>query len=259
MIKYPRTPHLEGSNLQPGDGDLLRVQFGDIRGRFLTVEEKVDGSNSAISFGTDGEILLQSRGHYLDGGYGEKQFALMKQWATSHKDTFYNILGKRYIMYGEWLYAKHTVFYDALLHYFLEFDIFDREKNVFLDTDSRKRMLEGSPVVSVPVIGTGIFNSEKELLSLLGRSNYVTDDPKKSLEDVCEKAGLDFSRVLSETDVSGKMEGVYIKVEEGGKVAARLKYVRKEFSQSVENADMHWVKRPIVMNRLSVPLEKLFE
>ena len=27
LKKYPRTPHLEGSRLQPGDEDLSRVQF----------------------------------------------------------------------------------------------------------------------------------------------------------------------------------------------------------------------------------------
>src|SRR5205807_2014548 len=32
-------------------------------------------------------------------------------------------LTDRYILYGEWLYAKHTVFYTDLPHYFLEFDI----------------------------------------------------------------------------------------------------------------------------------------
>jgi hypothetical protein len=34
----------------------------------VTVEEKVDGANAAISFSPDGQMLLQSRGHYLTGG-----------------------------------------------------------------------------------------------------------------------------------------------------------------------------------------------
>ena len=50
----------------------------------------------------------------------------MKQWANAHRDAFYEVLGSRYIMYGEWMYAKHSVFYDALPHYFLEFDVLDR-------------------------------------------------------------------------------------------------------------------------------------
>ena len=35
------------------------------------VEEKIDGANSAVSFDGDGGLLLQSRGHYLTGGYRE--------------------------------------------------------------------------------------------------------------------------------------------------------------------------------------------
>ena len=63
--KYPRTPHLEGSRLQPGDEDLNQIPFSDIQGRHLAVEEKIDGANSGISFGENGELMLQSRGHYL--------------------------------------------------------------------------------------------------------------------------------------------------------------------------------------------------
>ena len=114
--KYPRTPHLEGSRLQPGDEDLSQIRFSEIQGKHLVVEEKCDGANSGIFFDESGRILLQSRGHYLTGGYRERHYDLMKQWASIHRDAFYRVLGNRYIMYGEWMYAKHTVFYDALLH-----------------------------------------------------------------------------------------------------------------------------------------------
>ena len=61
--KYPRTPHLEGSRLQAGDEDLSQVPFSHLKGKYLVIEEKVDGANTAISFDTDGTLLLQSRGH----------------------------------------------------------------------------------------------------------------------------------------------------------------------------------------------------
>ncbi len=65
MYKYPRTPHIEGSRLQPGDEDLDSVPFSAIASQYVAVEEKVDGANAAISFSPDGQMLLQSRGHYL--------------------------------------------------------------------------------------------------------------------------------------------------------------------------------------------------
>ena len=150
LKKYPRTPHLEGSRLQPGDEDLSQVPFSYIKGKHLVVEEKIDGANTAISFDEAGNLLLQSRGRYLTGGYRERHYNLLKQWAGIHRDDLYDVLGSRYIMYGEWMYAKHTVFYDKLPHYFMEFDILDRETGRFLDTASRREMTELLPVVSVP-------------------------------------------------------------------------------------------------------------
>src|SRR3712207_3917143 len=126
LYKYPRTPHLTGSRLQPGDEDLRVVALGDLDGRRLVVEEKLDGANSAVSFGEDGRLLLQSRGHFLDGGPRERHFGLLKAWAGSVQSELWRALGSRFVMYGEWLYAKHTIFYDALPHYFFEFDVLDR-------------------------------------------------------------------------------------------------------------------------------------
>lgn len=75
LYKYPRTRHLEGSRKQAGDEDLNYVKFRDIRGKYLVLEEKIDGANCGISFGSDGRMYLQSRGHFLNGGFGERQFA----------------------------------------------------------------------------------------------------------------------------------------------------------------------------------------
>lgn len=258
LKKYPRTPHLEGSRLQPGDEDLCQIRFSEIAGRHLVIEEKCDGANSAISFSEDGELLLQSRGHYLTGGYRERHYNLMKQWAAIHKDSFWEVLGTRYIMYGEWMYAKHSVFYDALPHYFLEFDIFDREKGIFLDTPSRQKMTKGMPIVSVPVLGEGIYKKQKDLLALLGPSNYITEKHTEVLRKISEEIKLDADRQCRETDPTTTMEGLYIKIEENGQVVSRLKYVRASFLQCVEESATHWLERPIIPNQLARPMEELF-
>jgi len=258
MRKYPRTPHLEGSRLQPGDEDMSQIPFSAIAGKHLVVEEKCDGANSAVSFGEDGQLLLQSRGHYLTGGYRERHFNFMKRWATTHREAFYRVLGSRYIMYGEWMYAKHTVFYDALPGYFLEFDILDRETGVFLDTPGRHAMLEGLPVSSVPVLGEGVYRRKEDLLALLGSSRYITGKQREHLVRVALSLGLDPERNCGETDLSGMMEGLYIKVEEQGRVLERLKFVRAAFLQCVDFSETHWLDRPIIPNQLSVPIESLF-
>lgn len=258
IIKYPRTPHLEGSRLQPGDEDLSQIQFSSIVSRHLVVEEKIDGANSAISFDSDGNMLLQSRGHYLTGGGRERHFALMKQWAAVHQEAFRQVLGDRFIMYGEWMYAKHTVFYDALPHYFMEFDILDRETDTFLGTHERQQMLAGLPVTSVPVLGEGEFYDQDDLLGLLGPSRYIT---AKQRDHLCETAmgmGLNPQSCCDESELSGLAEGLYIKIEEDGRVVDRLKFVRSEFKQIMDASGSHWLDRPIIPNGLAVPMETLF-
>ena len=258
LKKYPRTPHLEGSRLQPGDEDLSQIPFSYIKGKHLVVEEKIDGANTAISFSEDGELLLQSRGHYLTGGYRERHYNLMKQWATIHQDAFFDVLGTRYIMYGEWMYAKHTVYYDKLPHYFLEFDIFDRVEGIFLSTQRRHAMLKELPVVSVPVLKAGTFQTREELISLLGKSCYISEHKTDTLRATSEKLGLDVERQVRETDASDTMEGLYIKIEENGQVIDRLKFVRASFTQTVQVSQTHWLDRPIVPNGLSIPVEAIY-
>jgi hypothetical protein len=233
LIKYPRTPHLQGSRLQPGDEDATALAFASIRGHHLVVEEKLDGSNCAISFSPQGELRLQSRGHYLDGGARERQFNLLKAWAMRHRQDFWLALGSRHIVYGEWLYAKHTVFYDALPHYFLEFDVFDQQHAAFLSTERRRALLAGLPIVPVPVLQMGAFRRFDELTGLIGRSRYKSPDWRQRLSAVARAEGLDEARISAEVDPSDMMEGLYIKVEEDGRVVGRCKFIRASFLTTV--------------------------
>jgi hypothetical protein len=107
--KYPRTPHILDSASQAGDADMRRANFEEIAGRNLVVEEKIDGANAAISFSHRGRLQLQSRGHFLTGGGRERQFDLFKSWTNGLSDRLWRVLQTRYIVYGEWVYAKHTI------------------------------------------------------------------------------------------------------------------------------------------------------
>lgn len=146
MVKYPRTHHVEGSRLQPGDEDLDSVPLAELAGCPLVVEEKLDGANAAFSFDEGGRIHLQSRGHYLTGGARERHFGLFKTWAACHQRTLFDVIGPHRVVYGEWLYAKHTVFYDRLPHYFMEFDVLDTaEGDVWIHTRMVTESLVAAP------------------------------------------------------------------------------------------------------------------
>ena len=256
IVKYPRTQHLEGSRLQVGDEDLSQVPFSCILGKHIVIEEKIDGANTAISFDDNGILLLQNRGHYLYGGHRERHYNLFKRWANLHRDMFFSVLGCQYIMYGEWMYAKHTVFYDALPDYFMEFDIYDRENDVFLSTHERRKLTALLPMVhSVPVLGEGIYQSKETVLAHLGNSHYITENHIQTLRLISERMGLDAERQCRETDPSRMMEGLYIKTEENGIVTERVKFVRASFLQCVNESQTHWQHRPIVPNQLVNPYE----
>ena len=146
--KYPRTPHLEGSRLQPGDHDLEQVPLAELRGRYVVVEEKLDGANAGVALGDDGKVRLQSRGHVLTGGPRERHFDLFKRWAGAHAAALERVCAGGVTMFGEWLYAKHTVFYDRLPHYFLEFDLRD-DGGRFWSTARRREHLAACGAAAV--------------------------------------------------------------------------------------------------------------
>jgi hypothetical protein len=255
MLKYPRTRHIVGSRLQKGDEDLEVVRVESLWGRHVVVEEKQDVANSGISFDSSGKLFLQSRGHFLQGGPRERQFALFKQWAMTHQELLFMALGEQYIAYGEWMYSKHTVFYDGLTHYWMEFDIVDKARSApgnpwFLDTPSRAELLKGLPVEPVKVLWAGTLTSDIHLADFIGPSHFITGEHERSLRAACRKADQDFERVRSETDMTGKMEGLYIKVEEGGRVVERFKLVRDDFVNKIIEGEEHHLNRPTIPNQL---------
>lgn len=251
IYKYPRTPHLEGSRFQQGDEDLNSVKFEKIKNRFCVLEEKVDGANTGISFDKNGKMYLQSRGHFLNGGYGEAQFDLLKTWANTCIYRLWELLGDRYVMYGEWLYAKHTVFYDELNHYFMEFDIFDKREEKFLSTKRRKEFLKDySFIKSVLVLKEGIVTSKDEITASLSKSNFKSDRWKENLEKSCSELGLSYEIARKQTDATDLMEGIYIKVEDEDCVLSRMKYVRASFLNTIMDSETHWANRPIIPNKL---------
>lgn len=260
ILKYPRTPHLEGSRLQPGDDGRDQISIAEVRdlypgARFIS-EEKLDGGNAGISFDPASlDLLLQSRGHYLRGGAREGQFNLLKEWATHHEAELLERLEDRYICYGEWTFAMHTMFYDALPHFFHEFDIWDRKAQCFLSTPRRHELLRDSAVVSVPVLRADWPANLKEIRSWVGRSVYRSETWRDALRSSAEAAGVDPAQALRNAGAdrldADLCEGLYVKIEDEERVLARYKWVRSGFLQTILDNGTHWADRPIIRNRLA--------
>jgi len=259
LRKYPRTQHLAGSNLQPGDSDLPQVPLTALAGVTIAVEEKLDGANCAISFDGAGNLMLQSRGHYLVGGPRERHFEQLKSWTAVHQASLYSVLGDRFTMYGEWMATKHTVFYNDLIHLFYEFDVLDTQTGCFLDTPSRHRLLSPVPVVHVPVLFTGTLSRPEHLLDYLITSMYKTSDWRDQLATLATTLGQDPVTVASQTDDSDLAEGLYIKVEHNGVVVNRYKWVRPGFRNTLvdQSGEVtgHWWDRPHLPNLIAAGAE----
>jgi hypothetical protein len=250
LRRYPRTPHLEGSSAF--DDDDLRVAFEGFAGRNVVVTEKIDGVNGAVSFSPQGRLLLQSRSRFLDHDIPQQGvYAGFVEWAVANEDLLWPVLGTRYVMFGEWLAAKHVVFYDALPAAFVELDVLDTETDTFLSTERRRGLLRGLPVAGAPTLASGRFTSMSELLPFLGPSRFKTPGWRDELlYAIAEAEVSDAERFVRETDPSDDMEGLYLKVEEGGIVTARAKYVRPSFRPGFLSSNATWQRTRAVKNRV---------
>ncbi|MFY2067513.1 DNA ligase [Achromobacter xylosoxidans] len=252
LFRYPRTPHLEGSRLQEGDHGHDHVPYRELRGLRLVVEEKLDGANTGISFSSAGDLLLQSRGHYLVGGGRERQFNFIKAWAQAHADWLLQRLEDRYVMYGETMSKKHSVFYDALPHHFFEFDVLDRRTGAFLSTAARRELLAGGPVLSVPVLYDGLAPARlADLKALLRPSLAKTARWRDAFEATVRREGLDLALAWKQCDKSDLSEGLYLKVEADGQTLGRYKWVRADFVQAILASEKHHSEQPYVPNQLA--------
>ena len=232
FVKYPRTPHLYGSVGTADDKHLdKRNSDAFIADESLVVEEKLDGTNVGIHFNEVGELILQSRGHLITDGM-HPQYDLFKQWAICKRQMLQQMLGVEFIMFGEWVYAQHSIRYRKLSHFFYEFDIWNKSQQQFLTLERRLQMLKGSGIETVPVLHRGSI-SRKLLQKLIGASCFDSafDNPFTNQAD-------------------NLMEGLYLRTEADGIVTGRSKIVRPEFVEKIKQST-HWQHRTMVANQLS--------
>lgn len=232
FIKYPRTPHLFGSTGTDDDkhlGEENSQRF--IADDSLIVEEKLDGTNVGIHFADDGELVLQCRGHLITEGM-HPQYDLFKQWAAVKRNVLEDRLGGRFILFGEWVYARHSVHYRKLPHYFFEFDIYDKEAGCFLSLERRLELIDNTGIHTVPVVHSGAVGRDR-LNELIGPSAF------DSL----------FENPLSK-QTDNLMEGLYLRTEANGVAVGRAKVVRPEFVEKIKQST-HWQYQAMVPNLLA--------
>jgi hypothetical protein len=231
FVKYPRTPHLFGSSGTDDDKHLGEAESRRfLADESLITEEKLDGTNVGIHFTTGGKMALQCRGHLITEGM-HPQYDLFKQWAAVKRLVLEDRIGDRFILFGEWVYARHSIHYRRLPHYFFEFDIYDKEDGAFLSLERRLALLEGTAIQTVPVLHVGALDRDR-LGALIGPSCFgsLFEDPATKRSD-------------------NLMEGLYLRTEAGRVVTGRAKFVRPEFVEKVKQSE-HWQHQAMTPNLL---------
>jgi hypothetical protein len=221
--KFPSTPHLAllGDLEIRGDKVMSASQRYEFLRHSLVVEEKIDGANLGISFDIDGNVHAQNRGNYLHlPGVG--QWKKLMEWLTLHLDSLFENLMDRYVLFGEWCYASHSVIYDRLPDWFLGFDVYDRSAGRFLSTPGRNKLFQKMCIAQVPTLASGRFT----LADLQGMISGSRFGPQPT-------------------------EGLYLRWDQGDWLAQRAKLVRPEFIQSIEP---HWSRMTISPNQLQVKI-----
>jgi len=221
FFKFPSTPHLAtlaGVDIR-GDKVLSESERDEFLQHNLVVEEKVDGANLGISFGPEGNLRVQNRGSYLSMP-ATGQWKKLGEWLVPRTDALFEHLADRFILFGEWCYAQHSVVYDRLPDWFLGFDLYDKQCRRFLSSGRRDELLKKMRIARVPVIAHGRF-TYTEISQLLSRSQ-LADQPA---------------------------EGIYLRVDHDEWLAKRTKLVRPAFIQSMKE---HWSRTGIKPNRMSV-------
>lgn len=66
-----------------------------------------------------------------------------------------------YIIYGEWLYSKHSINYTKLPDYFIMFDLYDVNTNTFFSRNYVEKLLSNTKIKLVPLIYKGKATLEK--------------------------------------------------------------------------------------------------
>lgn len=137
--EFHRIPHLLGQSNHVAIDD-LEVEFNFNENRSVWIEEKVDGANMGVLY--DGKNLsLRNRKHILRKGWektntpAKVQFRRAWNWMHDHEgdlNRIYEELESPIIVFGEWLWATHSIHYNQLPDLFVGHSVWSVEDRKFL-------------------------------------------------------------------------------------------------------------------------------
>lgn len=200
--KYPRTLHLPFSKGITNDDKIIK-DMSNFYNKEIVITLKYDGENTSMYRDKIYARSIDSKDH--PSRHWIKQF---------HSTIKYNIPNNWRIC-GENLFAKHSIFYNNLLSYFLGFSVFN-ENNYCLSWNETLKLFKILNITPVKVLYLGLFNEEYL------KSIDINDEEGYVIRLVDKFHYNDFSNCVA-------------------------KFVRKDHVQT----DKHWMNKKIIKNKLS--------
>lgn len=151
MNKYPKTYHLpfsEGIN----NDDRIIQSVKPFLNKEIVISEKLDGGNACLTRGN-----VYARTHSSPAIH--KSFDFLKSLHATKKF----LIPKDILVFGENLFAKHSIKYNGLKNYFYIFSVYDQNLKKWQNFEVVKKYgnLLGFPIV--PILWEGNFATQKEL------------------------------------------------------------------------------------------------
>lgn len=209
-MKYPHTPYFRFSPSVDKE-DVRETGYFDLR-NFLNKDilftTKMDGSNCVM---TNEKIAARNGVHAT-----RKSF----DYAKGLHAQIANRIPENYYVFGEWLYATHSIYYDNLSGFIQLFAIFDADEERWLSWDDVVVMSSLLGFVTVEYSKIYNFNNTKELEAA------ICEYADKQI--VAGNEGIVVRNVGSFTDFKTNV----------------AKYVRKDHVQT----DQHWSQQKVKRN-----------
>jgi hypothetical protein len=211
LPEYPATRHLPWKPNNKGDKVASLQEAAVIfDGERTCVQEKIDGANCGMAY-LNGHPVVRNRTKILRKGQEMKnpsqaQFASAWNWMHQNKSMF-SILDEHgpYSVYGEWMIQQHGMEYDALPEWFIAFDVYDWEKDHYIDPKKADKILRECGFSVIPTLLYGKLDSYETLEEFANGPSIFTQDAKR--------------------------EGIIVKVSNGESVTTKFKMVRQGFEQ----------------------------
>lgn len=154
---YPRTRHMKGSPGATPD-DIITTDNDWIipfLNREIILSEKLDGENTSI---TNQSV------------YARSKYPSINPWSVNIRELFPYVkdyISDDEIVFGENLYAIHSIEYNNLPSYFHIFAVFNTKENIWYSWDDVVDFAGVLDLPTVPVLFRGTISSEKELMDMI--------------------------------------------------------------------------------------------